>query len=507
MAARPAAAVNPLEAEATLRTHIASFRHNPLGYVLYNFPWGKPETPLADHAGPRQWQIEELEELGQHLQNGATVHDVYRKAIASGHGSGKSTLIVWIMKWGLDTFPDTKIVCTANTDTQLKTKTWPELAKWHRMSLTQHWFTCTATALVSNAVNHERTWRADAIPWSEHNTEAFQGLHNEGKRIVVVFEEASGIADPVWEVTQGALTDTNTEIIWVAPGNPTQANGYFRECFRRFRHRWSTRHIDSRDVEGTNKELFAEWVKDYGEDSDFVKVRVRGLFPSLSFKGLFAEADVDSAYGRILHPGKFNFAPVILSCDSAWTGGDPLIIGKRQGLHFEILRKIPYNDNDVQIAAILGQLEDEHQADAVNVDMGYGTGIVSAGRTMGRNWTLVNFGSNLVEDEGCLNMRAQMYKRTRDWIKAGAAIPEDQNLRQQMIDIEIVARLDNKLQLESKKEIKKRLGYSPDELDALVLTHAHHVQKKWRGEGTSGSPNFATMDYDPFARLKRGKRR
>jgi hypothetical protein len=38
---------------------------------------------------------------------------------------------------------------------------------------------------------HEKTWRIDAIPWNEHNTEAFAGLHNQGKRILVVFDEAS----------------------------------------------------------------------------------------------------------------------------------------------------------------------------------------------------------------------------------------------------------------------------------------------------------------------------
>ncbi|MDH8474265.1 terminase, partial [Klebsiella pneumoniae] len=71
----------------------------------------------------------------------------------------------------------------------------------------------------------DKRWRADAIPWSEHNTEAFAGLHNERKRIVVVFDEASNIADLVWEVAEGALTDEDTEIIWVAFGNPTRNTG------------------------------------------------------------------------------------------------------------------------------------------------------------------------------------------------------------------------------------------------------------------------------------------
>ncbi|MEI7000490.1 terminase, partial [Klebsiella pneumoniae] len=87
-----------------------------------------------------------------------------------------------------------------------------------------------------------------------HNTEAFAGLHNERKRIIVVFDEASNIADLVWEVAEGALTDEDTEIIWVAFGNPTRNTGRFRECFRKYRHRWKCAQIDSRTVEGTNKQ-------------------------------------------------------------------------------------------------------------------------------------------------------------------------------------------------------------------------------------------------------------
>jgi hypothetical protein len=71
--------------------------------------------------------------------------------------------------------------------------------------------------------------RADAIPWSEENTEAFAGLHNKGRR----FDEASAISDKIWEVSEGALTDEDTEIVWLAFGNPTRNPGRFRDCFVR----------------------------------------------------------------------------------------------------------------------------------------------------------------------------------------------------------------------------------------------------------------------------------
>src|SRR5262249_38596421 len=159
-----------------------------------------------------------------------------------------------------------------NTEAQLRTKTWPELAKWHQLSLNRDWFTYTATALHSSVAEQERTWRVDAITWSENNTEAIAGLHNKGKRAFALFDEASAIDDAVWETIEGALTDAGTELIWAAFGNPTRNAGRFKECFPggRFAHRWQGEQIDSRSVSFTNKPQIAEWVADYGEDSDFV---------------------------------------------------------------------------------------------------------------------------------------------------------------------------------------------------------------------------------------------
>ena len=115
-------------------------------------------------------------------------------------------------------------------------------------------------------------------------------MHNQGKRIIALFDEASSIPDVIWETTEGALTDKDTEIIWGVFGNPTRNTGRFRECFAggRFQHRWQPRQVDSRTARLTNKEEIAEWINDYGEDSDFVRVRVKGIFPragSMQFVG------------------------------------------------------------------------------------------------------------------------------------------------------------------------------------------------------------------------------
>ena len=472
---------------------IAEYEHDPLGFACDAFKWGEGE--LKGASGPRKWQRELLQQIGDHLTDSATRHQPLRIAVSSGHGIGKSACISMVLQWAMSTCDDCRVVVTANTENQLRTKTWPEIAKWARLSLTASWWQVPAMSIYSSEAGREKSWRADAIPWSENNTEAFAGLHNKGKRIVLIFDEAAAIADKVWEVAEGALTDEDTEIIWLAFGNPTRNTGRFRECFRRYRHLWKTHQIDSREVEGTNKAYLDELVKTHGEDSDLVKVRVRGQFPAQSVKQFISGADVDAAFGRHLRAEQYNFAPVILTCDPAWEGDDALVIGKRQGLRFDILATMPKNDNDVEVAAKLADLEDQHEASAVFIDAGYGTGIVSAGKAMGRkHWRLVWF-SGESPDPGCLNLRAYMWKQGRDWMKEGGAIPEDQELYDDLIGPETVARLDGKIQLESKKDMKARGLPSPNKADALMLSFAFPVRMRERpGRHGLGRASHAVME-------------
>lgn len=216
-----------LSPEEQLIDDIASFTHDPLGYALYAFPWGEDGTELAHATGPRQWQADAFREIGEHLQNPATRHQPLMLSRASGHGIGKSAFISMLINWAMSTCEDCKVVVTANTDNQLRTKTAGNHQmvepRYHERVVHLH-----RHRDVQQRSGPRQTLARRCYSWSEHNTEAFAGLHNERKRIVVVFDEASNIADLVWEVAEGALTDEDTEIIWVAFGNPTRNTGRFR---------------------------------------------------------------------------------------------------------------------------------------------------------------------------------------------------------------------------------------------------------------------------------------
>ena len=500
-----------------LADEVARFYADPLGFVLFAYDWsGDPQLQVArlpepwslvynSEFGPDQWACEFLDEIGRQVRanrfDGITPVKPIREAVASGHGIGKSAMAGWLVDWLMSTRPHAVGTVTANTNQQLESKTWAEIAKWTKRCITGHWFD-VSTGRGSMKMTHKQfpeSWKCFAQSCAKENSEAFAGQHAPTSTSFYVFDESSNIDDALNEVSEGGLTDG--EPMKFAFGNPTRNSGWFKGCFHGMRHRWGTRHVDSREVQITNKTNIEEQIKDYGLDSDFVKVRIRGLFPSQSVKQFISSADVDAAYGRHLREEQYNFAPKILTLDNAWEGDDEGVIGLRQGLKFEVLEHFAKNDNDVAIANKLARYEDELHADAVFIDGGYGTGVVSIGQTLGRNWILVWF-SEASNDAGCLNKRAEMAKLTRDWLKSGGAIPKDQVLYNDLIGPETVPRLDGKIQLESKKDMKARGLPSPGRFDALMLTFAHPVHAKRLegiGQGATGSQ---AREYDPYAYME-----
>lgn len=464
---------------------IASFTHDPLSHALYAYPWGEGELSGVD--GPRKWQADVMGDIRDHLSNPETRHTPCRVGVASGHGIGKSALIAMLSKWGMDTCEDCKVVLTANTEPQLRTKTMPEVAKWSRMAITADWFKITASALASTVPGHEKSWRLDAVTWSKENTEAFAGLHNLGKRIIVIYDEASGIDDKVWEVTLGALTDENTEIIWIAFGNPTKNTGKFREAFGRMRHLWKTRQIDSRTVEGTNKAYLKELVDTYGEDSDIVKVRVRGMFPSASSMQFIASDVAQAARLRPLPPA-LTTDPVIFGVDCARFGDDHSTLAIRCGRDARSRPWKRWHKADAMtLAADIALQAQQWKPDAIFIDSGnIGAAVVDRVRQLLPDVMVVEvkFGDSGREVKVAENVRfrtankrAEIWTSMRTWL-AGGCIPDDQDLEDDLTGPEYGFNADQAIQLEKKEHMKARGLPSPDDADALACTFAEPVMPR-----------------------------
>lgn len=497
-----------LDNSSELIEELAEFELDPVGWVWYAFPWGEPGTEL-EHSEPEEWQLQILRDIAAGL---LTIEQAIQLATTSGHGIGKSALVAWIILWAMSTMPDTKGVVTANTENQLKTKTWVQVATWYRLFIGRELFKLAKTALFSVDPEHENTWRFDMVPWSERNTEAFAGLHNAGRRIVVIFDEASAIPDVIWEVTEGALTDEQTQIIWAVFGNPTRNSGRFRECFPggKFAHRWKSRAIDSRSVRLTNKEQLQRWVDDYGEDHDFVRVRVRGVFPRQDAVSFIPLELAREAAARQLDADITKGEPVVLGVDVARYGDDVSVIYPRKGRDARSLPPEIYQGlNTVQLAAHIASAMTRYAATMAFVDGGgVGGGVVDNLRRLRVPHMEVQFGAkpdgiNLTDPQNkYANKRAEIWGAMRDWLKDGA-IPDQLPNYEESLPTEMAAptfAFNNReeIQLERKDDMRRRGVKSPNLADALACTFAYPVYRYGRTQDIAETKT--PDDYNPYDR-------
>ncbi len=492
MSSAPAAAI---DYEQELRERLAEFRHDPLGAVRYGFPWGEAGTELARFKEPRIWQCEELDMLGAHLRNPATRFTTYRRALSSGHGPGKTSLLALLCWWNQSTYLDAMARVTANTGNQLDTTIQPEFDRWFRRAINAHWFQVNVTSIKVIDDRHESTWRLDFMPWSEKNPQGFAGKHNSGRRMFFGFEESSEISDEIFRVTNGALTDAGTEKIFFAISNPTRNQGAFYEAvFGNQRERWTQRVIDSRDIEGCDLAEIQGWLKecDGNEDADYFRVRARGLFPK-GASGQFIDLEtIRMAQQRRVRPMLDD--PLVAGVDFAWGGADDNVIRFRKGNDARSIPPIKVKGEFTRqaavmagkIADVLAKLYNGEKVAQMFVD-GSGVGgnagrVVAQVRQLGfKNITEINFGHDAIDSVHYAYRRDEMWDKMKQWLAAGGAIDQDPGLAADLAKPLLVDEKLQRIKLESKESMLKRLkrsgieSTSPDDADALALTFAMPV--------------------------------
>lgn len=441
---------------------------DPLKYVCCAYTWG--EGILEGEDGPDVWQVETLEHIRAVLLD-PTHEGAIRIGIGSGHGIGKGTLAAWVIQWFITTRPRPQIVVTANTQSQLLTKTWRELAKWHNVSLFKSWFTWTKTAFYKKGA--EESWFAAAIPWNEAKAEAFQGAHD--KFVLIIEDESSAIPDIIHDTIEGSMT--TPQALWLKLGNLTRNTGRFKEIFPggRFAHRWWTRQVDSRTCKKTDKQQIAQWIADYGEDSDFVRIRVKGEFPRAASTQFIGEHLTQVALEREKLPD--TTAAIVVGVDVARFGDDRSVITVRQGPHLRENRV--YRERSIpQVAGSVIEVIEQYKPDAVFIDCdGLGAGVYDMVASLGHQHLHEVHSNGTPHDaQHYADKRAEMWARTKAWLEHRGQLSEsDRDLIYELTHIEYGYDMKGRLQIERKKDMKARGEASPDEADALVYTFAEPV--------------------------------
>jgi len=446
---------------------------------------------------PDPWQAEVLDAF-PHKQ---------RIALLASKGPGKSALLAWLGWNFLLTRPHPKVAATSVTGDNLSDGLWTEMAKWQNKSaLLQATFTWTKTRIFAN--DHPETWWMSARTWpqsgdKDKQAETLAGLHAD--YILFLVDESGSIPEVVLVAAEAALA-TGIEAHIVQAGNPNALEG---ALYNAHRHRdlWHVVEINGDpDDPKRSPRVSIDWareqIKQYGRDSPWVIVNVLGRFPPSSLNALIGLDEVEASMARVYTEYDIGVAAMVLGVDVALYGDDSSVIFPRRGIQaFQYVKH--RNINSTQGAGVVARLWDSMNADGVFIDNtgGFGAGWIDQLRLLGKTPVGIGFAQRAHEPSRYANKRAEMYFDAVNWIKQGGALPKSRELTEALTRTTYTF-AKGQLLLEPKSDVKLKLGYSPDEADAFVLTFSEPVSPASR----RSTQRVAEAEYDPFRSLDRAVR-
>lgn len=168
------------------------------------------------------------------------------------------------------------------------------------------------------------------------------------------------------------------------------------------------------------------------------------------------------------------YGAAVMGIDPAYMGKDKTAICVRRGRAVLELIELDRH-NSLQVAHIAGKLLSKYGVRRIFIDVAYGTGIYDVMRDAGIPIEPVNFASGPLYSNEVGNRRAEMYKHMKEWLEDGpVSLPNDPNFETEMLATGFL-RQKNRLFMQDKNEVKKKIKRSPDRVDALALTFAMPV--------------------------------
>lgn len=429
---------------------------------------------------PDDWQKKALMELAENP----------KVAIKSGQGVGKTGLEAVALLWFLCCYPYPRIVATAPTKQQLHDVLWSEVSKWMSKSpLLSEILKWTKTYIYM--VGNEKRWFA--VARTATKPENMQGFHEDNMLFIV--DEASGVADPIMEAILGTLSGENNKLLLC--GNPTRTSGTFFDAFNADRAIYKCHTVSSADSPRTNKDNIKSLIRKYGEDSNVVRVRVKGEFPKQE-DDVFIMLSIVEHCTMIDLPEDKTINRISFGVDVARYGNDETVIAKNVGGKITL----PVSFRGQSLMTTVGKIVQQYREVIkeyptyrgkifVNIDdCGLGGGVtdrleeVKAEEKLSRMVIVpVNAAAKVPDDvvedgkgkvKACEiyeNMTTYLWGTVKDRMTL-----EEINLEN---DNELVAQFScrkyrltsrGRMLLESKEEMKKRGIESPDRADAVALS-------------------------------------
>jgi hypothetical protein len=426
-----------------------------------------------------------------------------RIAMKASKGVGKTALESWLIWNFLLTRPHPKIACTAIDAKNLSDNLWTELALWRSKSpLLTNMFEWTKTRIFHK--EYPETWWCSARTWSKSadknaQSNTLAGLHAD--YIMFVLDESGGMPEAIMASAEAALSSCKEGHI-VQAGNPTHLEGPLYSACTKERRLWKIVEINADPDSPTRaSRVSIDWAREqiekYGRNNPWVLVNVFGQFPPASLNALIGPDEVEAAMKRYYRAHEIGNASKVLGVDVARFGDDASVICRRQGIQVFPFHRYR-NIDSTQGAGAVSRIWQDFGAHACFIDDtgGFGSGWIDRLISLGRGPIGVHFAGKPHNPSRFVNKRAEMYFDAVEWIRRGGALPDDSHELLAALTQTTYSFQGDKILLEPKDDIKVKLGYSPDECDAFVLSFAEPViapdPLPRRGH------NAALADYHPY---------
>ena len=421
---------------------------------------------------------------------------------------------------GYELVGNTKIALTAPTGRQVENIMIPEIARLYERAK-RRGFNLNGKLRTDGIRTDNKEWFLVGFKADEGNHEAWSGFH--AANVMFVVTEATGISDDTFEAIEGNLQG-NSRLLLVFNPNTTigyAANSQKNERFKKFRlssltapnvrfkrniipaqvdYNWVDTRVKewcmriSVDEVQPSKNDF-EWEGVWYRPSDLARKKILGEFPLTQDDILIPQAWIEAAQERYKAYKRSHENDCILGEDVAGMGRDSSCTANRQGAHVTIRKRNSGGVADhAAEAGMLLQYVKTHSGCAVAIDtIGEGAGVFSMCQSEAKaneqsyNYTqfVSSKNSERAEWHGkplkdvtgqyeFVNMRAYLLWALRDWLNpdhnTGAMLPPDGTFLQEMTNTRWSFHANGKILIEPKEDIKARIGYSPDEGDAVSMT-------------------------------------
>lgn len=404
-----------------------------------------------------------------------------RIAMQACAGPGKSTELSWF-GWNFllcyaDKGQHPNGVAVSMTGDNLKTGLWKELALWREKSpLLKAAFEMTSSRIYLR--EFPQTWFIDAKSWPktanpDEAGRTLSGLHSPF--ILYLCDESGDIPPQVGRAMEQGLSNCRWGKIATA-GNPTSHEGLLYDIATKQAHLWYIIRITGDpDDSSRSARIPMAWAREqialHGRDNAWVMAYILGKFPPTSLNALLGPDDVAAAMKRHLRPDEYAFSQKRIGIDVARFGDDETVFFPRQGLAAYKPKRFR-GLNGIQIAGQLASSKNRWGSELELIDDtgGYGASTIDQARLISIPIFPVNFAGS-ADDPRYLNKRAEMHFRAAEWVKHGGALPNDPEVARQAVAPRYWFN-KGKLQVEEKEQIKARIGRSPDDWDAFVVTFA-----------------------------------